>query len=108
VHSQKLSAITLAARRLSEEREIAKLNGKILPKRRCKTKIREAEITYNMPPETTKQKTVTSRVDRNNLTGIAPQRVSRLDGIEPLLVEYCLKLSSIGQPLTKRTAYFAN
>jgi hypothetical protein len=108
VQSQKLSAITLAARRLSEEREIAKLNGKILRKGRCKTKIREAEITYNMPPETTKQKTVTSRVDRNNLTGIAPQRVSRLDGIEPLLVEYCLKLSSIGQPLTKRTAYFAN
>jgi hypothetical protein len=98
---KKMTAITKAATRLVDERCKSKAEGKSLPNGTCKRIIAKIEKEAQLPLDTIKQKTILSRVDSHNLTGIAPQKVSPLEGIEPLLVDYCLKLSNIGQPLTK-------
>jgi hypothetical protein len=98
---KKMAAITLAATRLSNERRLARLQGKAVPKGTCERIINEIHVKDALPLNTIKKKTVISRVDRKNLTGVAKQKVSPLESVEPLLVEYCLKLSNIGQPLTK-------
>jgi hypothetical protein len=86
---------------LYEARSLAKIHRKSLPKGTCERIIREIEKQSMLPNKTIKKKTIVSRVDRCHLTGIAPQKSSPLEGVEPLLVEYCLKLANIGQSLSK-------
>jgi hypothetical protein len=38
---------------------------------------------------------------RNNVSGIAHQKVLPLNDIETLLVEWCIKMAKIGQAVTK-------
>ena len=48
-----------------------------------------------------KLKTIQARVERNNLTGIAHQRTSPLSSVEPIIVDYCLRLANMGASLSR-------
>jgi hypothetical protein len=96
-----MTAITKATTCLANERCKSKAQGRSLPNETCKRIIAEIEKEDQITLETLKQKTILSIVDRQDLTGIVPQKVSPLEGVEPLLPEYFLKISNIGQPLTK-------
>lgn len=49
--------------------------------------------------------TIMSRVKRNNPTGYAPQSTSPLAGMEPELVEYCIRLAKMGSPCDKEQVH---
>ena len=46
-----------------------------------------------------KKSTIKQQVDQNNLTGSALKRVSPLTDVEPIIVNYCKRLASMGAPL---------
>ena len=58
-------------------------------------------LEYELPAGTLKHNTVLSRVRRNNVSGISESRTSPLSEIEPILVQYCVRLAKIGPPVTK-------
>jgi hypothetical protein len=58
-------------------------------------------MELGLPEGIIKRQTVLSRLQRNNLNGIAHQKVLPLSAMEPLLVEWCIKMAKIGQALTK-------
>jgi hypothetical protein len=61
----------------------------------------QIEQKYVLEPGTIRPSTIRNRVLRDNHTGTANQRLSPLANVEPLLVEYCIRLSKIGAPLTR-------
>ena len=63
--------------------------------------IKEIEERNKIKAGTIKLDTIKSRMRRNNTSGYAHQRTSPLAGIEPLIVDYCQRLSEIGAPLTR-------
>jgi hypothetical protein len=52
-------------------------------------------------PGSVKDETVLSRVKRNNISGVAHQRVSPLDEMEPLIIEWCERMAKIGMALAR-------
>jgi hypothetical protein len=44
---------------------------------------------------------VLSRVKRNNVLGVAHQQVSPLHEMEPLIIEWCMRMAKIEMALTK-------
>jgi hypothetical protein len=65
------------------------------------TLIQSAEVEYKLKEGTIPPKTIWSRIHRNNLEGVAPQRISPIKDVEPLIVEYCLQMAKCGQALTR-------
>jgi hypothetical protein len=63
--------------------------------------INNAEASHGLLPGTLNIGTVRNRVFRGNVTGEAHSRVSPLAAIEPMIVEYCLRLAKIGCALNK-------
>ena len=66
--------------------------------------VQQTEDEYQLEPRSLRLRTVRARVDCNNLTGIAPQRISPLISSEPLIVEYCTRLANMGAPLWRDQA----
>ena len=97
---RKSSALTKAAIHLVEERNKAVRKGRNVCNGVFKTIIEETEADFELAPGSLKLKTIEARVGRNNLTGIAHQRTSPLSTIEPIIVEYCLRLANMGAPLS--------
>jgi hypothetical protein len=60
-----------------------------------------AEKEFDLPAGTVKKQTVLSRVKRNNVTGVAHQRVSPLIEMEPLIVEWCEGMAKLGMALNR-------
>jgi hypothetical protein len=57
---------------------------------------------HNLPTDSIKHHTLYLRLKRNNLSGVAHQKVPPLLSIEPLLVALCLKMARLGMAMTKR------
>jgi hypothetical protein len=63
--------------------------------------LRFVEDKHSIGDSTLRSSTIRNRVLRCNHTGEARQRISPIADVEPLLVEYCIRLSKIGTPLTQ-------
>ena len=61
--------------------------------------IKETEIEFGLVSGTIRKSTIKQRVERNNLTGVAHQRLSPLSEVEPIIVDYCIRLANMGAPL---------
>jgi hypothetical protein len=61
----------------------------------------QIEQKYDLEPGTIRPSTIRNRVLRDNHTGKANRRLSPLANVEPLLVEYYIRLSKIDAPLTR-------
>jgi hypothetical protein len=59
------------------------------------------EQEYELPERTLNFWTIKKRVHRKNVFGQSESTTSPLAEMEPILVEYCMRLARIGQPLTK-------
>lgn len=73
----------------------------VLPKKYLQQIINLSEMENNLVPGTIKPATVRSRVRRNNLEGIHKRRIPIFNSIEPLMVQWCLKMAEIGQSLSR-------
>ena len=101
-HSIKLSsAITKAAVHFADERSKAKSKGTIVRSGMLKSITTSVEEEFGLLPGELKLKTIKGRVDRNNLTGVALQRVSPIAAVEPIIVDYCVRLANMGVPLCR-------
>jgi hypothetical protein len=98
---QRSEAIEKAANLLIEERLKAKAAGTQVKNGTCARIIKMVESASSLPPGSMKWKTVVSRADRNNPSGKAPQRTTPLEDVEPIIVEYCIRLAKMGSALTK-------
>jgi hypothetical protein len=68
---------------------------------RTKDALTEAAQLYQMEQKKYRANTVANRTRRDNITGEVLQRVSPLQDLDPLLVDYCLCLTWVGCPLDK-------
>ena len=57
---------------------------------------------YNLVSGSLNQQTVRTQADCNNAVVYAESRTSPMEAVEPFIVEYCIRLARIGQPLTKK------
>lgn len=94
-------ALTEAATLCSIEKRRAEVCNSTVAPGKYKEIIELVEDESNLPHGSLKIGTIRCRILRNNLSGYKPQSTSPLHEIEPLLVQYCLKLARIKQPLTK-------
>lgn len=95
-------ATVTASKRFKQVRDNARLRGRDrCVKGTLASIINAVEEEYGLPAGTLDSNTIRQRVDRNNLSGQSESRTSPLLEIEPVLVEYCIRLARIGQPLTK-------
>jgi hypothetical protein len=67
--------------------------------------IEDTFIEYDLPNNSIKHQTVYYCMKHNNLGGQAHQKVSPLACIEPLIVEWCLKMATIGIALHKKNVF---
>ena len=44
--------------------------------------------------------TIQSRIRNGNISGLAPQKRSPIEEVEPIIVEHCVRLAEIGSALT--------
>jgi hypothetical protein len=75
--------------------------GKKLSPGTFKTIIRDVELELNLKPGTINFQTIKSRVFASNPDGMAPQKVSPIAAIEPLLCNLLGKLARVGEAQTK-------
>ena len=98
--SNKMSAAaTMAAEKLAKAKGVAREQGKKIPDGLLKKILKETEDKFGLANGVLKQATIKQRVVRNNLTGIAKQRVSPISPVEPIIVDYCVRLANMGAPL---------
>jgi hypothetical protein len=98
---KKLEATTKAATMFADERNRAHLQNRQVAGGTLARIIHQVEEDFDLEHGIIRFKTVFNRVQRNNLTGTSPQKISPLSGIEPLLAEYCIKLAQMGSPLCR-------
>ncbi len=75
--------------------------GKRVKKGFLKDLVRQIEKKHNLTEGTINLTTVKTRVKRKNPSAMAIQKTSPIAEIEPLIAEYCCRLSAIGKPLSK-------
>jgi hypothetical protein len=98
---KKRNAVTEATKLYVAEKEKAEMEGKPMSKGVLTSIITTVEEQNELDTGTVLSTTIRNRAHRKNISGIANQRISPLANVEPILVEYCLRLSKIGAPLTK-------
>lgn len=86
---------TLRYGRLRKER------GKKKRNRNPSAVLRQVESEFGIPPFMLKLDTVKSRHKRGNATGKGKAHVSPVASMEPVLLDFCIKLARMGQPLDK-------
>jgi hypothetical protein len=94
-------ALTEASTLCLNSRRAAKLDGKKLVVGTFRTLINETELKFGLNEGTINYDTVKSRVFANNPTGISHQSVSPLKEVEDIIVDCCVRLSKMGEALTK-------
>jgi hypothetical protein len=93
---------TQVASKLLQEQEAKKSSGRTkLPHHCLKKLIKETEAEYNLVLGTIKPETIRSRLRRNNISGVHKQRTPPLQIIEPLIVQWCIKMAQIGMSLDR-------
>jgi hypothetical protein len=78
-----------------------KTTKKNLPNGALDELIKTTLTSKNLPLDSVNREAILSRYRRNNLTGISKHRQSPLLEIEPLIVEWCLKMAKIGMALNR-------
>jgi hypothetical protein len=63
--------------------------------------INDAETKYNISHGTISKRTIRNRVIQNYVTGISMSRISPLADVEPVIIQYCLRLATMGAALSK-------
>lgn len=93
---------TLAATKFHEARVKAESDGKLsVPNGTLAKIIAQLEEEHGLEKKIIKPNSIISRLRRGNFHGIAPQKVSPLAEIEPLLVTYCRRLAKMGMPRSR-------
>ena len=90
-----------AASQYASYRTIASAKGERVAKGCLAQLIRSNESSAGISTGTVSLKTVISRVNRNNISGLAHQCKSPLQAIEHVVVDACIHLAEIGCALTK-------
>jgi hypothetical protein len=62
---------------------------------------KQTEEKYMLETGTIKFETIRSRILSQNLTAYCPQKVSPITEVEPLIINCCIRLSKMGESLTK-------
>lgn len=94
-------ALTEASTLCLEEKNNAILLEMRVPNGRSLEIVNEVKRKYDLNEESFSYETVRSRVKNNNPTGIGKQIQSPLAPIEPEIVDWCIRLSEMGEALTK-------
>jgi uncharacterized protein YnzC (UPF0291/DUF896 family) len=76
-------------------------NGMKLPPKRLQQLINDVETEYSLVTGSIKPSTIQSRLRRNNIVGIHSRRNPVLNHLEPLIVQWCLKMAEIGMSLNR-------
>jgi hypothetical protein len=92
------AATTTAATNLFKAKKSAKHK---LPNGTLKLIVSAAEVQYKLPEGGINANTITTRVKRNNLGGIAHQMVSPFIEVKPLFVSWCERMAEIGMALNQ-------
>jgi hypothetical protein len=96
----KLATTSIATKYLALKSS-AKLSGKNVKRNSLNNIINDTANEFGLTPSSINSGTVKSRIMSSNPSGFAPQRISPLAEIEPLILQWVIKLAEMGQPLTK-------
>ena len=99
VVEKKAMAVTSAATKLNEARN--NNDSHRLCKGTLKNIVHEVETDFSLDPGTIKHKTVSKRAECQSSTGM--NNMSPLAEIEPLIVQFCIAMARLGEPLTRTT-----
>jgi hypothetical protein len=103
VLTKKKAALTEASIRFHSAQVRAKLEGKnCVPRGTLNEIVLSVESEHSLSGGSLSSHSVVNRARRNNLEGTAHQRISPIHNLEPLIVEYCLRLARIGSPIDKQ------
>ena len=98
-------AIDAVAKKYFEKKQSMPVNDKGIPKRIPKGflmhEIKKAAEKYSITPTRIKPETIKTRAKRGNPTGKNEATTSPLADVEPLIVDYCIKMGELRQPLSK-------
>jgi hypothetical protein len=103
VTKAKKLAMTKAARLCLHEKQTAERANTIVAPGKYKEIIKLVEEQEDIESGSISISAIRSRLLRNNITGFRPQNTSPLEEIEPIIVQYCLKLARIRAPLTRES-----
>ena len=76
-------------------------NGGKLKNRTIPRIIKEAEDQFELPSGSISEDTLRKRFARNNPSGKGNAHVSPVDELEPVIIDFCVKLARMGSPLGK-------
>ena len=93
------TATTNAANKYAIAKDIAKRAGKRVEKGLLSSIIKASENDAGLSSGLVVFETVRSRLKNQNISGVAPQRRSPLEKVEPIIVEHCVRLAEIGSAL---------
>jgi hypothetical protein len=99
----KQEVTTRSAILYKEEVEQAAKQGKPVSNGTLKRIINEEEEKMGLSLNTISTDTVRSRIKRGNLSAHNKNQLSPLHHVEPLILEFCIRLAKMGSPLTKTT-----
>jgi hypothetical protein len=89
----------------AQVKELIAINGdKKLPPKSLKNIICNVETKMGLLPGTIKPATVCSRIRRNNVEGMHMRHVPVLSVLQPLVVQWCLKMAEIGMSLDMKNS----
>ena len=94
-------ATTKAAEKFKEAKSAAERKRKLVSNGTLKNICKSMEDEYALPEGSINSESVRKRVARNNVSGVKPQTTSPLDEVEPIIVEYCIRLANMGAALDK-------
>jgi hypothetical protein len=95
------ASITLATTRYADARSKANCKETRVLAGTLDAIIKVVEAENNLPIDTIKKKTVLSRIQARNHEGICHQKVSPIKEIEPMILDWCIRLAKMGQALTR-------
>ncbi len=97
-------SVTTAAIRYNEALKKARNAGKkVVPKGTLEKIVSDVETEAGLSKNNISLETVRSRIKRGNLDATKTYSISPIADLEPLIVEFCIRLAKIGDPLTKKT-----
>jgi hypothetical protein len=94
-------AMTDAAVLYEKEKLMAETKGAYVRKGTLKEIVKKIEQERGIANDTINLESIRTRVTRSNVTGKGIGSVSPLHAIEPIIVQYCIRLARIGSALNK-------
>ena len=83
--------------------EASKSGKKAVPKGTLERIIADVENEAGLSENSISVNTIRSRIKRGNVEGKNSYSLSPITELEPLIVEFCIRLAKIGDPLTRKT-----